>query len=395
LAFAPALPSMWRVPAHAAPAILAPVWFEGLGEWSWPGIADAAPAADVAPPPWVPAFPPARRAAVAPRERAASASARSAHRTLPAILLVAVVALVATLALKGRLPLAQPSRSSAATHAADAARAARATAAQKFSLRALPTLQLVSRDEAGSAIEHAGFSSVSVHGQGGFLVYLPPGYRSSRRYPVLYLLHGNEQLAVEFLLQGDLQGALDQLIKSGRVPSMIAVMPEGGRGAINWRNLGAAHWESYVVEVQELVDRMLPTIRERDARAIAGDSMGAYGAMNVALGNPYRFGIVESWLGFFNGLEGQLRIDRPVIEKLGLDAFVYGAQEDHIANPDEDAPFAAALRANGATASSAVYPGEHNMQTVQEHLESQLILVGNAFEKHERLRADGRGDSAQ
>ena len=42
----------------------------------------------------------------------------------------------------------------------------------------------------------------------GSSVYLPPHYAATTRYPVLYLLHGNEQLAVEFLLQGDLQGEL-------------------------------------------------------------------------------------------------------------------------------------------------------------------------------------------
>ena len=213
---------------------------------------------------------------------------------------------------------------------------------------------------------------------------MPPHFSDKRRYPVLYLLHGNEQLAVEFLLQGNLQGELDRLIADGRVPPMIAVMPEGGRGAINWRNLGAARWESYVIEVQEIVDRILPTIQQRNARAIAGDSMGAYGAMNVALGNPYRFGVVESWLGFFNGLEPELRTDEAVIRRLGLTAFVYGAEQDHIANPDEDAPFAAALRAAGATATSAIYPGEHNMQTVQQHLEAQLLIVGGVFRKAEQ-----------
>ncbi len=39
--------------------------------------------------------------------------------------------------------------------------------------------------------------------------------------------------------------------------------------------------------------------------------MGGYGAMNIALGNPYRFGTVESWLGFFNGLGGEVHADRP------------------------------------------------------------------------------------
>jgi enterochelin esterase-like enzyme len=303
---------------------------------------------------------------------------------LPAALVAGLAALGAALALHGRLPLTHSNAlRSQEARAAARARAA-GPAAGTFSLRPLPTLAPVSRDAAGSEIAHVSFPSVSVEARGGFLAYLPPGYRSTRRYPVLYLLHGNEQLAVEFLLQGDLQGELDRLIAAGQVPPMIAVMPEGGRGAINWRNLGSQRWESYVVEVQELVDRMLPTIRNRDARAIAGDSMGAYGAMNVALGNPYRFGVVESWLGFFNGLEPQLRTDRPVLERLGLTAYVYGAEQDHIANPDEDAPFAAALRANGARASSAIYPGEHNMQTVQEHLADQLLIIGSAFRKAER-----------
>jgi Putative esterase len=370
---------MLRMPAGAASPARAQVWLENLDEWRWPGAGAAASAsAEALPPAWVPAFPPPASPSSAGTPELAPT--RRSRTVLPTALVAGLAVLGAALALHGRLPLAH----SGALAGQRARAAAHAPAAATFSLRPLPKLTPVSRDAAGSEIAHASFASVSVDARGGFLVYLPPGYRVTRRYPVLYLLHGNEQLAVEFLLQGNLQGELDRLIAAGRVPPMIAVMPEGGRGAINWRNLGSQRWESYVVEVQELVDRLLPTIRERDARAIAGDSMGAYGAMNVALGNPYRFGVVESWLGFFNGLEPQLRTDRPVIERLGLTAFVYGAQQDHIANPDEDAPFAAALRADGANATSAIYPGEHNMQTVQEHLEDQLLIIGGAFRRLER-----------
>ncbi len=128
--------------------------------------------------------------------------------------------------------------------------------------------------------------------------------------------------------------------------------------------------KSYVLEVQELIDRMLPTVPTRDARAIAGDSMGGYGAMNAALANPYRFAVVESWLSFFNGLEGELHADRPIFKRLGLHAFIYGGEQDHIANPDEDLPFAAALRAAGAHAAGAVYPGEHSLETIEAHLDA-------------------------
>jgi enterochelin esterase-like enzyme len=139
------------------------------------------------------------------------------------------------------------------------------------------------------------------------------------------------------------------------------------------------HYESYVLEVQELVDRMLPTIAARGARAIAGDSMGGYGAMNVALGNPYRFGVVESWLGFFNGLGDELRADRPVISRLGLHAFLYGGESDRIADPSENRPFAARLRAAGAHAHGAVYPGGHTMETLQAHLAGMLLFAGRSL----------------
>ena len=126
---------------------------------------------------------------------------------------------------------------------------------------------------------------------------------TTSHYPVLYLLTGNDQSDSAFLQIG-LQAQLDQLIARHAIPPLIAVMIQGGPGSNNWRNTGSLRYESYVLEVQQLIDRMLPTVPARDARAIVGDSMGGYGAMNVALANPYRFGVVESWLGFFNGLEG-------------------------------------------------------------------------------------------
>src|ERR1019366_6843290 len=40
------------------------VWMDSLGEWSWPG--QGAVAAEVLPPPWVPAFPPRLEPAASP-----------------------------------------------------------------------------------------------------------------------------------------------------------------------------------------------------------------------------------------------------------------------------------------------------------------------------------------
>src|SRR5205814_735852 len=81
---------------------------------------------------------------------------------------------------------------------------------------------------------------------------------------------------------------------------------------------GRRHSASYVVEVQELVDRMFRTIASRAGRAIAGSSMGGFGAMHVALANPERFAVVESWLGFFDVLSPELQADALVSPRIGL-----------------------------------------------------------------------------
>ena len=157
-------------------------------------------------------------------------------------------------------------------------------------------------------------------------MYLPAGYASTTSTTRCCTCSRGDDQSDSAFLQIGLQGQLDRLIAQHVIPPMIAVMIQGGPGSNNWRNAGGARYESYILEVQELIDRTLPTVPARDARAVIGDSMGGYGAMNVALANPYRFGVVESWLSFFNGLEADLRADRPVISRLGLHAFVYGGR---------------------------------------------------------------------
>jgi enterochelin esterase-like enzyme len=352
----------------------AQVWMENLGEWSWPGM--RAEAVEASPPSWVPTFPPRLEPATA---GASIPSARRsgrvrAHRLITGTLLCVLAMVCGTLALNGQLTVEHLLGFRAAVPTGQDA-----PLDDGSSAISLPTLEPVSTDAAGSSIEQASYSSAALHGEGSFLTYLPPGYASTtNRYPVLYLLTGNEQTDTTFLQIG-LQSRLDRLIAAHAIPPVIAVMIQGGPGSNNWRNRSGLDYESYVVEVQQLIDRTLPTLAVRGARAILGDSMGGYGAMNVALAHPYRFGVVESWLSFFDGLNGSLAADKPIFSRLGLHAFVYGGEEDHIANPDEDAPFAASLRAAGADARSAVYPGEHDLQTLEAHLTHMLTFAGRSL----------------
>jgi S-formylglutathione hydrolase FrmB len=122
--------------------------------------------------------------------------------------------------------------------------------------------------------------------------------------------------------------------------------------------------------------------------------MGGFGAMHVALANPTRFSVVESWLGYFNHLDGELRADRAIIGSQGLHAFLYGATGDLAAEPWEDPAFAAELRSAGADAESAIYPGNHSLTTVSEHLEAMLLFAGRALREEETRAAAARLDTS-
>jgi enterochelin esterase-like enzyme len=364
------------------------LWLESLGDWAWPGRSAAADALPM-PPSWVPAFPPRLEPAMAASGHPGSIpweGRATPRRLLLAALLSALVAVCCALALKGSLTLGGIRGARVADRPAGPQQTATSSASSS-AVAALPTLVSVRHDGAGSSIDRARFTSSALPGEGSFLVYLPPGYASTtHRYPVLYLLHGRTGHATAFLEVG-IQESLDRLIHDGAVPPMIAVMIQDQGGLNNWRNIGRRHSETYVVEVQELIDRMLPTIATRAGRAIAGSSMGGFGAMHVALANPYRFSVVESWLGYFDNLDGELRADRPILSRLGLHAFLYGAEADPVAIPGEDPAFAAKLRAAGAQAESAVYPGGHSLEKVREHLDAGLLFAGRSLRDAQRRAA--------
>jgi enterochelin esterase-like enzyme len=350
-------------------------WLDGLGDWSWPGRRGAAESLP-SPPSWIPSFPPALEVATAGAGTASGPwqGRATPRRLLIGALLSALAAVSLALALKGPLGLEQILGRSSRPAAADVTAGAPTGVAPP-----LPALVAVSHAAAGSSIDRADYASAALGGEGSFLVYLPPGYAATtRRYPVLYLLHGQNGHATAFLEIG-LQKSLDRLIARHVIPPMIAVMIQDRPGLDNWRDLGRRRSASYVVEVQEMVDRMLPTIPTRAARGVAGNSMGGFGAMHAALANPQRFSVVESWLGYFNHLDGELRSDRPVLARLGLHAFLYGAASDPVADPSENAVFAAQLRRAGAIAHSAIYPGGHSLETLGEHLDAMLLFAGRAL----------------
>jgi enterochelin esterase-like enzyme len=138
------------------------------------------------------------------------------------------------------------------------------------------------------------------------VVYLPPGYdtQPTRRYPVLYLLHGDPGTPHAFLHELRMGVVDDVLTEQQRAQPLILVMPFGSTGQFTdkeWANGYRAHeaWETFLArDVVHAIDSRYRTIRRGSGRALAGLSEGGYGALNIGLHHPGEFGVLESWSGY-------------------------------------------------------------------------------------------------
>lgn len=134
-------------------------------------------------------------------------------------------------------------------------------------------------------------------------IYLPPGYDrdTQTRYPVLYLLHGFRATNTMWLGQGYVPGlnapaVADRLIDSGRIQPMILVMPDAYNkyeGSFYTNSSVSGKWEDFITkELVTYIDTHFRTLAHPSSRAIAGHSMGGYGALVLAMKYPDTFGVV-------------------------------------------------------------------------------------------------------
>lgn len=143
---------------------------------------------------------------------------------------------------------------------------------------------------ANARVETVRFQSKVVNTTLPYNVILPTDYDTSKttRYPVLYLLHG---------LMGHYNDwmARTNIADYAAGYRIIIVMPEGND---SWY-INA--YETYIL--QELipdVQQRYRTIEARYARAIAGLSMGGYGAIKFGLKSPATFVFAASMSGAFS-----------------------------------------------------------------------------------------------
>ena len=176
-----------------------------------------------------------------------------------------------------------------------------------------------------------------------YRVLLPQGYDTSqRRYPVLYLLHG---------LTGDYTDwtTRTNIAEYTRTLPLIVVMPDGGNAWYTNAADGSANFETSLADdLPKDVVAKYRTVNSRYGRAIAGLSMGGYGALKLALRRPGAFAVAGSFSGAF-GVTVEGRYDRMIeATKATPLATIFGPPGSDTRKQNDVLALAAALKAPGA-----------------------------------------------
>lgn len=142
-----------------------------------------------------------------------------------------------------------------------------------------------------------------------------PATAAASRVPVLYLLHGHGGEEGDWFTYSRVAALANR-------HNIAVVTPDG---ANSWYiNGGSGRWRDYIADdLVRDVEKRWPVKTTREGRAVAGLSMGGYGAMNLALQRPEVFSLAASMSGALditranNVFEGGRRVDEELRAAFG------------------------------------------------------------------------------
>lgn len=175
----------------------------------------------------------------------------------------------------------------------------------------------------GQVSEGLRFSSATLGREVRYTVYLPPDYQTStRRYPVVYLLHGFTDDDSAWIQFGEVNLAADRAIAQREIPPMIIVMPDAG---VTWyiNDLqGKVRFEDmFIQEFIPYIDKTYRTRPKRQFRGIAGLSMGGWGALMFSMRHPDQFVACAAFSAAIWMDEDFVSIKQPMYDQLFSDIF--------------------------------------------------------------------------
>jgi len=246
-----------------------------------------------------------------------------------------------------------------------------------------PSLPWEQNDVPHGVIHHHFYKSTVAGDDRDYYVYTPPGFDPAARktYPVLYLLHGFSDDASGWTAVGHANVILDNLIAQGKAKPMIVVMPLG-YGTMEMIRLGWNAWShaevrdrnfnkfsaALLTEVMPRVENEYRITKDRNARAIAGLSMGGSESLLTGLNNLDKF----SWIGAFSsgGIPDDFQKDFPSLDAKANQQphllWIACGTEDHLITINRN--LRAWFKTKGVKATEIETPGMHTWMVWRRNL---------------------------
>jgi enterochelin esterase-like enzyme len=213
-----------------------------------------------------------------------------------------------------------------------------------------------------------------------YRVYLPPCYdqQSERRYPVLYLIHGQNYNDDQWDRLG-VDETLDGLVATGEIPPFIVVMPRDR----SWAQPEVDMFGRVVMEtLLPWIDKSYRTLPERRYRAIGGLSRGAGWAIHLGLSEWESFGAIGAhslpvfWTDLPHLKEWLDTIPRAELPRIYLDL----GDKDRPQISKSAVWFEDLLTGRDIPHEWHLYPGYHEEAYWQAHLEEYLRWYAAGWE---------------
>jgi enterochelin esterase family protein len=212
-------------------------------------------------------------------------------------------------------------------------------------------------------------------------IWLPTDGAPPSGLPVAYLLHGTRSEGADWVGEARIAETAGRLLATGAIRPMIMVMPDAGQGwYVDSAEVGGpGDWAQAIGrDLPMAIEARFAARTDVGGRAIAGISMGGYGALSIAFQAPGRWGAAASLSGAFWTRTDQSRLDPARIDRIFHGSFGRPFQRARFA---EAAPWTRVARLADAPERPSVLltAGEGDLGAIAEE----------ARELHERLSAMG------
>jgi len=156
-----------------------------------------------------------------------------------------------------------------------------------------------------------------------YTIYLPSGYAAStRRYPVVYLLHGYTDDDTAWVQFGEVNLIADRAIARGEIAPVMIAMPDAGSSwYINDYQNKVRYEDAFFQEFIPHIDATFRTRPSKEFRGIAGLPMGAWGTLIYSLRHPEMFAAGAAFSAAVWTDEEVISTDEKVYERIFAQLF--------------------------------------------------------------------------